>query len=110
MLSVRNLTKVFGAKTWTGRTKYALTAVDDVSLDLYPGENLGIVGECGSGKTTLGRLILRIVEPTAGQVTFRARRRQRDRRDGPLEARARATTTATSGWCSRTPSPRSTRG
>jgi peptide/nickel transport system ATP-binding protein len=71
VLSVRHLTKAFGAKTWTGRTKYAVTAVDDASLDLYPGENLGIVGESGSGKTTLGRLMLRIVEPTAGTVVFR---------------------------------------
>ena len=71
VLSVRGLTKVFGAKTWTGKTKFALTAVDHADLDLYQGENLGIVGESGSGKTTLGRLMLRIVEPTAGSVVFR---------------------------------------
>jgi peptide/nickel transport system ATP-binding protein len=71
VLSVRHLSKQFGAKTWTGKTKYAITAVDDASLDLYPGENLGIVGESGSGKTTLGRMMLRIVEPSAGQITFR---------------------------------------
>ena len=71
VLSVRGLGKVFGARTWTGKTKFALTAVDDASLDLHQGENLGIVGESGSGKTTLGRLILRIVEPTTGSVVFR---------------------------------------
>ncbi|WP_417308068.1 ABC transporter ATP-binding protein [Devosia sp.] len=72
VLSVRNLTKVYGAtKGWFGSTSHAVTAVDDVSLDLYPNENLGIVGESGSGKTTMGRLMLRIIEPTSGQITYR---------------------------------------
>ena len=45
-------------------------AVDDVSLEVYEGETLGLVGESGCGKTTLGRSILRLVEPTGGKVWF----------------------------------------
>jgi peptide/nickel transport system ATP-binding protein len=53
-----------------GRTKSVLRAVDGVSFGVWPGETLGLVGESGCGKTTLGRAILRLVVPTAGQVVF----------------------------------------
>jgi len=53
-----------------GKTKAYVKAVDDISLDVFPGETLGLVGESGCGKTTLGRSILRLVEPTSGQVIF----------------------------------------
>jgi peptide/nickel transport system ATP-binding protein len=80
VLEVRNLTKIYGgSRGLFGGKSFALKAVDDVSFDLYPGENLGIVGESGSGKTTLGRLILRTVEPTSGRVIYN------DRQDQPIE-------------------------
>ena len=65
LLDVRGLTKRY--PTATGGTLHAL---EDVSFTLQKGEVLGIVGESGCGKTTLGRTVLRLVEPTAGQVLF----------------------------------------
>ena len=53
-----------------GKTKSYVKAVDDITFDVFPGETLGLVGESGCGKTTLGRTILRLVEPTSGKIIF----------------------------------------
>lgn len=70
--------KVQGLQTWYplrkgifGKTYDYVKAVNDVNLEVYEGETLGLVGESGCGKTTLGRSILRLIEPTGGKVFFK---------------------------------------
>ena len=70
VLSVRNLTKHFSVSGGLRGTGGTVRAVQDVSFDIYPGETLGLVGESGCGKTTVGRLILRLEEPTDGEIHF----------------------------------------
>jgi oligopeptide/dipeptide ABC transporter ATP-binding protein len=71
LLSVRRLTKHFPVKTGLfGRASGQVKAVDGVCLDVGHGETFGMVGESGCGKTTLGRTILRLVEPTSGDIRF----------------------------------------
>lgn len=71
ILEVKNLRKCFPIKkTITGKVTQELIAVDDVSFKLKVGETLGIVGESGCGKTTLGRAILKLHQPTSGRIIF----------------------------------------
>ena len=81
LLAIRDLKVHFnlgGGTAWDkliggSPVKRVVKAVDGVSIDIYPGETLGLVGESGCGKSTLGRAILRLTEPTGGQVLFRNR-------------------------------------
>jgi oligopeptide transport system ATP-binding protein len=70
LLQVRNLVKHFERGGGWLREKSIVRAVDDVSFDIEEGETFGLVGESGSGKSTTGRCILRLVEPSSGDVSF----------------------------------------
>jgi ABC-type glutathione transport system ATPase component len=71
LLSIRDLVKVYQTDDGLfGKARREVRAVNGVSLDIAQGETLGLVGESGCGKTTLGRMILRLIEPTSGGITF----------------------------------------
>jgi peptide/nickel transport system ATP-binding protein len=71
LVQVKDLTVLFPSKTnFLGKPLQFFTAVDDVSFDIYEGETLGLVGESGCGKTTLGRTLLRLTEPAKGKIIY----------------------------------------
>jgi oligopeptide transport system ATP-binding protein len=73
LISIRDLTVHFplAGGSLFRRSRQVVKAVDGVTLDISPGETLGLVGESGCGKSTLGRAVLRLTEPTGGQILFR---------------------------------------
>ncbi len=74
LLEVRDLAKRFPVRRGVfGRVRGWVRAVDGVSFDVQAGEVLGLVGESGCGKTTTGRCVLRLIEPTSGSVRFEGR-------------------------------------
>jgi peptide/nickel transport system ATP-binding protein len=73
-LQVKNLKTYFPIRNGIfGKVTDHIKAVDDVTFDVYPGETVGLVGESGCGKTTLGRTILRLIEPTEGEIILEGR-------------------------------------
>mgnify|MGYP001809434632 FL=1 len=72
LLKVRNLKKYFPVTSGIifQRETGSVKAVDDISFDIFKGETLGLVGESGCGKSTVGRTVLQLYRPTAGQVQF----------------------------------------
>jgi ABC-type oligopeptide transport system ATPase subunit len=71
LLEVKDLVKEFTRKQGFFRAPSVVRAVDGVSFAIEPGETFGLVGESGSGKTTTGRCVLRLIEPTSGEVRFK---------------------------------------
>ncbi|HZB24644.1 MAG TPA: ATP-binding cassette domain-containing protein [Vicinamibacterales bacterium] len=71
LLEVRSLVKEFARRGGFFRSPTVVRAVDGVSFTIEAGETFGLVGESGSGKTTTGRCVLRLIEPTSGEVRFK---------------------------------------
>jgi oligopeptide/dipeptide ABC transporter ATP-binding protein len=94
LVEVRDLVKHFPVRRRLGQVlrgeRPAVKAVDGVSFAIRPGENIGILGESGCGKTTLGRLLLRLIKPTAGEIRFDGRPLSEQSGDALLSFRRRA--------------------
>ena len=70
LIKVEHLVKHFPIKSGFLQPKKAVHAVENVSFEIFKGETLGLVGESGCGKTTLGRTVIRLYEPTSGKITY----------------------------------------
>ena len=76
LLQVSHLVKHFpGSRRARGRRHDVVHAVQDVSLSVWPGETMRIVGESGCGKSTTARMMIRLIDPTAGQIEFKGQGR-----------------------------------
>jgi peptide/nickel transport system ATP-binding protein len=74
LIQLKGLSKFFPVDTdLLGRTTSWLKAVDDLTLDIFPGETFGLVGESGCGKTTVGKLLVDLYRPTAGEIWYAGR-------------------------------------
>ena len=104
MLKIRELKKYFPVKTGFGKAKEHLKAVDGVSLEIEAGETFGLVGESGCGKSTLGYCVLRLIEPTSGEIFFQ------DQNILALDAAEMRKLRGRSRWFFRIQRPLSTRG
>ncbi len=104
LIRVDNVVKHFPLNDKVFGSSGVIHAVDGVSVELYQGEVLGVVGESGCGKSTLANLIMKLEEPTSGTIEYLGRDLRPSRRTscGPTVVKCR--------WSSRTRSARSTRG
>jgi oligopeptide/dipeptide ABC transporter ATP-binding protein len=74
LMEVKNLKKYFPASTgFFGQVTQYVKAVDDISFQIFKGETLGLVGESGCGKTTIGRMLVNLMDPTSGEIYFEGR-------------------------------------
>ncbi len=89
LLDLKAVSKFFPVRAGLLRAPWQIRAVNDVTLDIKHGETLGLVGESGCGKSTLGRLVLRLDDPTAGEIRFEGVDLARLRRDELLAVRKR---------------------
>ncbi|WP_218970348.1 ATP-binding cassette domain-containing protein [Shouchella patagoniensis] len=71
LIQVEHLSKQYGKERALFRSRDAMKAVNDVSFYINQGETFGLIGESGSGKTTVGRMLLRLVEPSSGSIKFK---------------------------------------